>query len=68
MLQDTLTLILGLVVIARFVRDALLIGIPVNTKMAAALTGASIGTVNDILYRQVGRWPRPFALDVDSVC
>ena len=62
-----LTLVLCLVVVAGFVRNALLVCVGVHTKMAAALARPSACTVYDVLYGQVRRWPRPLALDVDAI-
>lgn len=60
-------MILGLVVVAGLVGDAVVVRVPPDPGVVPALTGASISTVDDILHRQVGRGPGTFPLDVDSV-
>lgn len=66
--QSHPTLILGLVVVAGLVGDAVVVRVPPDPGVVPALAGPGISTVDDILHRQVGRRPSTFPLDVDSVC
>lgn len=61
-------MILGLVVVAGLVGDAVVVGVHPDPGVVPALAGAGVSTVNDVLHRQVGRRPSTFPLDVDSVC
>lgn len=61
-------MILGLVVVAGLVRDAVVVGVHPDPGVVPALAGPRVSTVDDILHRQVGRRPSTFPLDVDSVC
>lgn len=68
-LVELLTLlILGLVVVAGLIGNAVVVGVHPDPGVVPALTGPGVSTVDDILDRQVGRRPGTFPLDVDSVC
>lgn len=59
-------LVLGLVVVAGLVRDALSLSVGVHLTIPAALTGARAGAVDDVLRAEVGVWP--CALVEEDVC
>lgn len=61
-------MILGLVVVAGLVGNAVVVGVHPDPGVVPALAGPGVSTVDDILDRQVGRRPGTFPLDVDSVC
>ena len=61
------TLVLGLVVVARFIRDAHFVRVLPHCCIITAIAGARVATVNDLLDRQVGRGPGTFAFDVDAI-
>lgn len=60
-------MILGLVVVAGLVGDAVVVRVHPDPGVVPALAGPGVSTVDDILHRQVGRGPSTFPLDVDSV-
>ena len=62
------TLVLGLVVVAGLVRDAVLVRVGPHLHVVAALAGAGLRAVQDVLHRQKGGGPRPLPLDVDPIC
>lgn len=63
----SLTLVLGLVVVAGLVGDAVRVGVLPDAAVVAAVAGARLAAVHHVLHRQVGRGPRPLALDVDAI-
>lgn len=62
------TLVLGLVVVAGLIWNAMPLGIGPHLQVIAPLTGASLRTVDDMLHRQEGGGPCPLPLDVDPIC
>lgn len=62
------TLVLGLVVVAGLVGDAVPVGILPHRQVVAPLTRARVATVDHVLHRQQCGRPRPLPLDVDPVC
>ncbi len=63
----TLTLVFSLVVIAGLIWDPVFISILPNTAVIPSMARASVPTVDHMLHRQIGRWPRPFPLNVDAI-
>lgn len=63
----SLTLVLGLVVVAGLVRDAMLVGVLPDNAVVAAMTGAGLATVDHVLHGQVRRRPRPLPLNIDAI-
>lgn len=62
------TLVLGLVVVAGLIRDAVPVGVGPHGQVVAPLAGAGVAAVDDMLHRQQRGGPGPLPLDVDSVC
>ena len=62
------TLVLGLVVVAGLVWDAVPVGVLPHRQVIAPLTRARVAAVDHVLHRQQCGRPRPLPLDVDPVC
>nr|KAF6303876.1 inositol polyphosphate-5-phosphatase F [Myotis myotis] len=60
-------LVLGLVVVAGLVRNAVPLGVGPHLQVIAPLAGASHPAVDDVLHRQEGGGPCPLPLDVDPI-
>lgn len=65
--DNFLTLILGLIVVAGFIRNAISVCIFPHARMISTFAGTCVPTVNHVLDREVGRWPCRFPLDVDTI-
>lgn len=61
------TLVLRLVVVAGFVRDAVGVGILPHPRVVTPMAGARIAAVDDVLDGEVGGRPGSFPLDVYPV-
>lgn len=64
---SVLTLVSCLVVVAGFVRDAMVVSILPYPFVVPSLTGARLSTRDYVLDRQISRWPCAFPLDVDTI-
>lgn len=62
------TLVLGLVVVAGLVGDAVPVGVLPHLQVVAPLAGAGLAAVDHVLHGQQRGRPRPLPLDVDPVC
>lgn len=65
--EKTLTLILSLVVIARLIRDPVLVRILPDATVISSVAGAGVSTVDYVLHWEISWWPRPFTLNVDAI-
>lgn len=61
-------MVLGLVVVAGLVGDAVTVGILPHWQVVAPLAGASLTAVDDVLHGQQGGGPHPLPFDVDPIC
>ena len=61
------TLVNGLVVVAGFVWDAMLVGVLPHGEVVSSVAGPRVGTVQHVLDGQVGGRPGSPPLDVDAV-
>lgn len=64
---SNLTLVFGLVVVARFIRDAMAVGILPHTWMITPMAGPSLPTINNILDWEICRRPCSLPLDVNAI-
>lgn len=63
-----LTLISGLVIIAGFIRNTVLVCVMIHPYMISTKTWPCPRAIDHVLHRQVCGRPGSFALDVDAVC
>ena len=61
------TLILGLVVVARFVRDSFIMRELIHTAVKSSSTSAAVAAVDDMLGGEVGGRPGSTPLYVDAI-
>ena len=66
-MNTTPTLVEGLVVVAGFVWDAMLVGVLPHGEVVPSVAGPGVGAVQHMLDRQVGRRPGSPPLNVDAV-
>lgn len=64
---QALTLIFSLVVIAGLIWDPVLVCILPNSRVIPSIATSSIATVYHMLDREIGRWPRSFPLNVNTI-
>ena len=65
--MGSLTLVLGLVVVAGLVGDAVRVGVLPHPGVVPAVAAPGVAAVDHVLHGQVGGRPRPLAFDVDAI-